>query len=118
MITDDGAKLLKKKELIEGRKPNYYISAKLAELTGQKANYTKNKGLDKDVYKGFILKHIENHGFATREEIDSLLLNNLPDYMTEKQRKKKIHNLLQEMSGVSIVNNGSRAKSKWVLLKI
>ncbi|PRZ26066.1 RNA-binding domain-containing protein [Flavobacterium granuli] len=117
-ITDEGAKLLKKKELIEGRKPNYYISAKLAELTGQKANYTKNKGLDKDVYKGFILKHIENHGFATREEIDSLLLNNLPDYMTEKQRKKKIHNLLQEMSGVSIVNNGSRAKSKWVLLKI
>jgi ATP-dependent DNA helicase RecG len=117
-ITDDGAKLLKKKELIEGRKPNYYISAKLAELTGQKANYTKNKGLDKEVYKGFIIKHIENHGFATREEIDTLLLNNLPDYMSDKQRKKKIHNLLQEMSGVSIVNNGSRAKSKWVLLKI
>ncbi|TRX11703.1 transcriptional regulator [Flavobacterium gawalongense] len=117
-INDDAAKLLKKKGLIEGRKPNYYISASIAELTGQKASYTKNKGLDKDVYKGFILQHIKNHGFATREEIDTLLLSNLPDYMTEKQRKKKIHNLLQEMSGVSIVNNGSRAKSKWVLLKI
>lgn len=117
-INDDAAKLLKKKGLIEGRKPNYYISASIAELTGQKASYTKTKGLDKDVYKGFILQHIKNHGFATREEIDTLLLSNLPDYMTEKQRKKKIHNLLQEMSGVSIVNNGSRAKSKWVLLKI
>lgn len=117
-ITDDGAKLLKKKELIEGRKPNYYISAKLAELTGQKANYTKNKGLNKDIYKGFIIQHIENHGFATREEIDDLLFDKLPDYMTEKQRKKKIHNLMQEMSGVSIINEGSRAKSKWVLLKI
>lgn len=116
-ITDDGAKLLKKKELIEGRKPNYYISAKLAELTGQKANYTKNKGLNKDIYKGFIIQHIENHGFATREEIDDLLFDKLPDYMTEKQRKKKIHNLMQEMSGVSIINEGSRAKSKWVLLK-
>jgi ATP-dependent DNA helicase RecG len=116
-ITDDGAKLLKKKGLIEGRKPDYYISAKLAELTGKKADYTKNKGLDKEVYKEFVLKHIENHGFATREEIDDLLLDKLPDYMTEKQRKKKVHNLLQEMSGISIINNGSRAKSKWVLLK-
>lgn len=115
-ITDDGAKLLKKNELIEGRKPNYYISAKLAELTGQKANYTKNKGLDKEVYKGFIIKHIENHGFATREEIDTLLLNNLPDYMSDKQRKKKIENLLQEMAGVSIINSGTRIKPKWIKL--
>ncbi|PWA05685.1 RNA-binding domain-containing protein [Flavobacterium psychrotolerans] len=115
-ITDEGAKLLKKKGLIEGRKPNYYISAKLAEITNQKASYTKSKGLDKDVYKGFILQHIKNHGFATREEIDDLLLAQLPDYMTEKQRKKKVHNILQEMSGNTIINSGSRAKSKWVLV--
>ena len=116
-LTDDASKLLKKKGLIEGRKHSYYISAKLAELTGQKASYTKNKGLDKEVYKGFVLKHIQNHSFATREEIDDLLLDKLPEYMTEKQRKKKVHNLLQEMSGVSIINTGSRAKSKWILLK-
>lgn len=114
-ITDDGAKLLKKKGLIEGRKPNYYISAKLAEITNQKASYTKSKGLDKDVYKGFILQHIKNHSFATREEIDDLILAQLPNYMTEKQRKKKVHNILQEMSGNTIINIGSRAKSKWVL---
>tara|TARA_R110000868_G_scaffold113520_2_gene304588 strand:- start:22198 stop:23865 length:1668 start_codon:yes stop_codon:yes gene_type:complete len=116
-ITDDGAKLLKKKKLIEGRKPDYYISAKLAELTGQKANYTKNKGLDKEVYKGFIIKHIENHGFATREEIDSILFTNLPDYKTEKQRKIYINNLIQEMAGSTIENIGSRSQSKWVMIK-
>jgi ATP-dependent DNA helicase RecG len=116
-INDDGAKLLKKKELIEGRKPNYYISAKLAELTNQKASYTKNKGLDKEVYKGFIIQHIKNHGFATRQEIDTLLMNNLPDYMSQKQRKKKIDNLLRDMSGVSIINIGSKSKSKWILKK-
>lgn len=115
-ITDDGAKLLKKKGLIEGRKPNYYISAKLAEITNQKTSYTKSKGLDKDVYKGFILQHIKNHNFATREEIDDLILAQLPDYMTEKQRKKKVHNILQEMSGNTITNIGSRAKSRWVLV--
>lgn len=116
-ITDDGARLLKKKELIEGRKPSYYISAKLAELTGQKANYTKNKGLDKEVYKGFIIKHIENHGFATREEIDSILFSNLPDYKNEKQRKIYINNLIQEMAGNTIENVGSRIKPKWVIVK-
>lgn len=116
-ITDEGAKLLKKKELIEGRKPNYYISAKLAELTGQKANYTKNKGLDKEVYKGFVIKHIVNHGFATRDEINTLLLSNLPDYKNDKQRKIYINNLIQEMAGTLIENVGSRIKSKWVMIK-
>jgi ATP-dependent DNA helicase RecG len=116
-ITDEGAKLLKKKELIEGRKPNYYISAKLAELTGQKANYTKNKGLDKEVYKGFVIKHIANHGFATRDEINTLLLSNLPDYKNDKQRKIYINNLIQEMAGTLIENVGSRIKSKWVMIK-
>lgn len=116
-ISDDAAKLLKKKGLIEGRKPNYYISASIAELTGQKASYTKNKGLDKDVYKGFILQHIKNHGFATREEIDSILFANLPDYKNEKQRKIYINNLIQEMAATTIENVGSRIKPKWIMTK-
>ena len=116
-ITGDGAIFLKKKGLIEGRKPDYYISAKLAELTGQKVKYTKNKGLDKEVYKGFILKHIDNHGFATRDEINTILFNHLPDYKNDKQRKIYINNLIQEMAGISIQNSGSRTKPKWILLK-
>ena len=116
-ITDDATKLLKKKGLVEGRKPNYYISAQIAEATGQKASYTKNKGLDKEVYKGFILQHIKNHSFATREEIDMLLLNNLPDYKNGKQRKIYINNLIQEMATTTIENIGSRIKPKWVLVK-
>ncbi len=116
-ITEDAAKLLKKKCLIEGRKPNYYISAKLAESTNQKATYTKNKGLDKEIYKDFIIQHINNHGYATREEINILLLDKLPAYMNEKQRKIKVNNMIQEMAGTRIQNIGSRTKSKWILLK-
>jgi ATP-dependent DNA helicase RecG len=116
-ISDDGAKLLKSKRLIEGRKPNFYISVKIAEITNQKAEYTRSKGLDKEVYKGFILKHIENHGFALREEIDTLIFDHLPSYMDEKQRKKRIENLLQEMKYSNlIINTGSRGKSRWVKL--
>jgi ATP-dependent DNA helicase RecG len=113
-ITDNAAKLLKKKGFIEGRKPNYFISAQIAEVTNQKAEYTRNKGLDKEVLMSFIIKHIENHSFATREEIDTLLLDKLPDYMDDKQRKKKIENILQEMKKDKIKNIGSRGFPKWV----
>lgn len=113
-ISDDAAKLLKKSRLIEGRKPNYFISSEIAAITNQKASYTKSKGLNKEILKSFILQHIDNHGYATREEIDELLLNKLPEYMDDKQRKKKIHNIMQEMAKVTISNTGSKAKSKWV----
>jgi len=112
-ITEDAAKLLKKKGYIEGRKPNYFIAANIAAATNQKAEYTRNKGLDVEMLKAFILKHIDNHGFATREEIDKLLLDKLPDYMDDKQRKKKIENILQQMKGI-IKNTGSSRFSKWV----
>ena len=115
-ITDNASKLLKKQKLIEGRKPNYYVSVEIAELTNQKASYTKNKGLDKEIYKEFIIKHIKNYGSSTRKEIDNLLLNSLPDYLNDKQRKKKIDNLLQEMNGVSIFNAGIKSKPKWILI--
>lgn len=116
-ITDDAARLLKKKGFIEGRKPNYFISAQIAEITNQKAEYTRNKGLDKEVLMSFVEKHINNHGFATREEIDALIITNLPPMLSEKQKKYKVNNLIQEMSGKLIENIGSRTKPKWILLK-
>ncbi len=115
-ITEDAVKLLKKKCLIEGRKPNYYISAEIAEITDQKALYTKNKGLNKEFYKELILQHIKNHGFSTREEINELLLDKFPTYMSEVQRKTKIHNLMSEMTD-KIQNEGNKAKPRWVLVK-
>ena len=70
-ITDDAAKMLKSKGLIEGRKPNYYISASVAEITDKKAEYTRNRGLDKEILESFILKHIDHHGHATRDRLIS-----------------------------------------------
>ena len=96
-ITDEGAKLLKSKGLIEGRKPNYYISEKLAEITRQKASYTMNKGFDKEYYQNLIVKHIKNHNYASRLEIDELLLNILPNHKNEKQREIYINIIISEM---------------------
>lgn len=102
--------------MIEGRKPNYYISSSIANIVNQKASYTKNKGLNKEILKTFILQHIKNHGFSTRKEIDELLLDKLPTYLTDNQKKKKIDNILQEMTSDTIENKGSRKKPHWILV--
>lgn len=116
-LNSESIKKLRKKKLIEGRKPYLYISQQLAFDTGQKAVYTKNKGLNKKFYLELIIQHIENHGFASRKEIDELLFDKFPSYMNEKQKKKKVHNLLQQLSGNLIKNIGSRTKSKWILIE-
>ncbi|MDD4227621.1 MAG: putative DNA binding domain-containing protein [Mariniphaga sp.] len=113
-INDEAARKLKQKGFIEGRKPNYFISAQIADITDKKAQYTRNKGLDTELLKSFIIKHIEIHGYATRKEIDELLLNKLPDYLDEEQRKKRIENILQQMRRITIKNIGTRTNPKWV----
>ena len=113
-INDEAARKLKQKGFIEGRKPNYFISAQIADITDKKAQYTRKKGLDTELLKSFIIKHIEIHGYATRKEIDELLLNKLPDYLDEEQRKKRIENILQQMRRNTIKNIGTRTNPKWV----
>jgi len=113
-INDEAARRLKQKGFIEGRKPNYFISAQIADITDKKAQYTRNKGLDTELLKSFIIKHIEIYGYATRKEIDELLLDKLPDYLDDEQRKKRIENILQQMRRNTIKNIGTRTNPKWV----
>lgn len=117
-LNDDEEKLLKAKSLIEGRKPNFYIAKTIAQKTGQKASYSKNKAFEKQYYLDFLCKAIGEHGSLTRKDIDELLWNKLPDWMDDKKRKNRVTNLISEcrQSG-KIINQGTDAQSKWVLLK-
>lgn len=116
LITKEEAAYLKDKKLIEGRRPNYFIGKKVAQKTGQKALYSKNKAFDKKYYLDFIIKALKDHDMLTRSDIDSLLWKKLPDYMTESQKKTKIGNLLTELRKKKvIVNKGSFKESEWYL---
>lgn len=117
-LTDFEEKHLKSKKLIEGRKPNFFISLKVAQKTGQKADYTKNKGFDKQYYLDLIIKAIKQHKELSRKEIDDLLWNKLPDWMSEKQKKNKVNNLIAELSRNKIITNtGTFQDSNWVLIR-
>lgn len=109
---------LKRRKLIEGRRPNYFIGLKIAQKIGQRAGYSKNKGFDKIYYLDLIEKSIKEHGSLVRNDIDELLWNKLPEWMNDKQKKIKINNLLGELRrNDKIVNEGTFKMPRWVLIK-
>ena len=96
-LTSEQTRYLKQLGLVEGRKPNLHISARVAKQSGDKAEYIRNRGFDDQHYKGLICEFIERFGEARRADIDRLLLDKLPDVLDEHQKANKIKNLLQAL---------------------
>lgn len=115
-LSESEIKHLKDKGLIEGRKPNFHISAQMAEKTEQKADYIKIRGFKDEHYKDMILKYIDRYGFASKEDIDQLILDILPQILDEGQKENKVRNLVYAMSkrDKTIVNQGTNRNPKWV----
>jgi ATP-dependent DNA helicase RecG len=117
-ISEEQIKLLRSKKLIEGRKPNFFVAKPVAQQTGQKAAYSKNKAFDKQYYLDLICKAIGEHDSLNRKEIDELLWSKLPDWMTNEQKGNKVSNLLTELRlGRRIQKTGNTKTSKWISLK-
>jgi ATP-dependent DNA helicase RecG len=116
-ISREGNKALKKLKLVEGRYPNLFISSRLASATGEEVLHIRYKGFENKYYKDLIEALIREHGPVTREKINSLLMDKLPEVLTEKQKKTKIHNLLYELSTRKgkIENQGSRKHPQWTI---
>ena len=111
---------LKRLGLIEGRKPNYYISSSVAAKTADidlKAQYVKQRAFDDDHYRDMIIDYIRHYGSASRKEMDSLLLSKLPEILSAEQKSNKISNLLGSLRKRGKIKNIGQAKSpKYVLV--
>ncbi len=113
-ITHDAHKLLKRAGLVEGRYPNLIIASKVAKLVGQKARHIRERGFNKQYYLVSIEALIREHQPIPRSEIDRLLLDKLPEVLSETQKKSKIHNLMAELARQGrIENRGSRGHPAW-----
>ena len=116
-ITDHAVSELRKKKLIEGRKPNYFIGAKISQTTGQKAAYSRNTAFEKQQYFDWILKSIKEHGCMNRQDINRLLWNILPAWMNDIQKGNRIRNLIMELRTLNkIKNKGTKKDPIWVLV--
>ncbi len=115
-ISKENFRILKKQGLIEGRYPNLFVSFKVADIVGQKADYIRNKGLDDDICKQLIVKALESMGEASKHELMDVLDKALPDVLSENQKSKKISNLLQILKkDGSIDVIGKNRYAKWFL---
>ena len=61
--------LLKKERLVEGRKPNYHISASIAKATGQQTAYIRNKGIDDEYCRKMMIDYLKKFNVGTRWQI-------------------------------------------------
>lgn len=67
-----------------------------SEITDEKAKYIKNRGLSDDMYKQMIVELIKTYGKATRNEINDLLLDKMPEFLFKEKKKRRIKYLLIE----------------------
>ena len=117
-ITPDEHKRLKSSGLVEGRYPSLIVSGTMAKATGDVARHIRERGFNRRYYLDLILALIQEHGPVARRDVDALLLPKLPDRMTDEQKRRRVHNLLQELRRADrISNQGSRTEPKWVIGK-
>jgi len=117
-LKEDEYKALKAKRLIEGRRPNLYVSAKVAAAIETRADYIKRRAFDKNHYKKMIVEYLEKFTKASRADLDQLLMNKISDALDSSQKKNFITNLLQEMRREGIIEPiGPTRWAEWILSK-
>ncbi|MBV5275050.1 MAG: putative DNA binding domain-containing protein [Lamprocystis purpurea] len=116
-ITAEEHRLLKAGNLVEGRYPNTVVAGKVAAAVGEKARHIRDRGFDRKYYEDLILALVKEHQPVTREDIDRLLLDKLPEVLDDGQKENRIHNLLGKLAKQGQIRNaGSRRCPRWVLI--
>ena len=87
--------MLRKRKLIEGRLPHIFIAKDIAQVTNQKIEYSKHKGLDDKKCEALLHDSLKDHGSLTKPEIVRLLWDVLPDQLDDKQKNNKLDYLLK-----------------------
>ena len=117
-ISSDAVAMLRKRKLIEGRLPHIFIAKDIAQVTDQKIEYSKHKGLDDKKCEALLLDSLKDHGSLTKQEIVHLLWDVLPNQLDEKQKGYKINNFLRKLRIEKKICNTTVAgnKSTWALV--
>jgi ATP-dependent DNA helicase RecG len=112
-------KRLRSLGVIEGKAPYVYVSAKVAEIIDEKAQYIKNRGFDDQYYRNLIVEYLKKYGNGTKADFAKLLSDKLPDVLETKQKDDKIRNMIQAMRrDCTIVRASGNTKTAiWELAK-
>lgn len=115
-INEKEFRSLKGKRLVEGRRPNLFVSAEVAAATETMVDYLKKRRIDKAYCQKMVVELLRKQVKASRQDFDKLLLGKLSDALDAKKKKNFITNLLQEMRRKGIIKPDRRgAGSMWQL---
>lgn len=115
-VPDDAIRALKRKGLVEGRKPRFRVSAAIAAVSSKKVDYIKHRAFEEQHYVDWIVQYLREFGSASRKDVDDLLWDKLSDALDETQKKNKIGNILGSLRRKEVIfNAGSKAAPKWKL---
>lgn len=115
-LSDNEIDYLRKRKLVEGRKPNIYLAKSVAQAAGRKIAYTMAKGFDDTYYRDLIVKALKEHGQLKRQDFEDLLLDKLPAVLTQEQKKRKVGNLLLSLRMKGVIKAGE--EKEWSLCKL
>ncbi len=117
-LTENEFRLIKTKRLIEGRRPNLFVSAEIAEATETRADYIRKRAFDKQHYKKMIENYLRRFRVATRADLNKLLVKKLSEALNDEQKRNFVTNLLQEMRRQRVIQpvKGKRGRgAEWEL---
>lgn len=117
-IPDDAARHLRREGLIEGRKPRYHVSAVVADATESRADYILTRAQDDEHYAKLLMDFLKKFGTASRNDLEKLLLKNLSNALSEKQKQQKLSNLLTKLRRSGHIRNaGSNKIPQWEVVQ-
>ena len=117
-ITPDAISHLRKMGYVESRGKSLRVSSKIAALTDMRAEYIQMRATEDANLKRMILDYLGEYESASRADINKLLFNKIHEALNEEERLVKIGNLLTALRlNGDIVNNGSRKRPEWRLIK-
>ena len=116
VVPDRAIQVLKRKKLVEGRKPRFRVSAAVAAASAKKAEYIKTRAFDDRHYRNMVVEFLRKFGSASRKDVDTLLWDKLSDALDDAQKRNKIGNLLSGLRNDGVIfNAASKTAPKWTL---
>ncbi len=118
-ISKEAIKHLRKLGFIEGKLPNIFVSAKVAETIDEKGQYIKNKGFDDEAYKQWIINYLKTYKKGKKKDFINLLNDKLPDSLNDSQKQSRVRYLLKTLKDENIIttDNPNKRLANWILVK-
>lgn len=114
-LTKEAIALLRKHHLVEGRANSLYLSADVSKTIDASADYIKNKAFDDQYYKDLIVEYLKQYGKARKSDFRKLLIDKLPDSLSDNQKESKIGNLLTSLRIQGVIRTDPDNRLYWCL---